>query len=145
MAGEVVIQDGVSGWVSVATGVSLSAATFAQVHATNTIAALMAAGEEDYPEFDVLISVTTGTPAENEALQVHLRPKADGTNENVAPSGSYQPHFLGSVILDNTAPTTYCYAFGLSNIDKLGTFYLKTASVLTVNMSIRMRSVNAAA
>ena len=145
MAGEVVIQDGASGWVSVATGLSLSAATLTQVHATNTIASMMAAVEEDYPTFDIKISVTTGTPAENEQMQVHLRPKADGTAESVAPSGSFQPHFLGSVTLDNSAPTANYYAFGLSNKDKFGTLYLKTATAITISVSIRMRSHNAAA
>lgn len=144
MAGELIIQDGASGWVSVATGLSLSAATFSQVHATNTIASLMAATEEDYPEFDIRVQVTTGTPAENDSFQVHLRPKADGTNEQVAPGGSYAPHQLGTVILDNAA-SSYYYGFGLANLDKNGTLYVKTPTAITVSIAIRMRSVNAAA
>lgn len=144
MAGEVVIKDGASGWVSVATGVALSANTPKQVHATNTIASLMAATEEDYPEFDILVQVTSGTPTENEAMVVSLRPKADGTNESPAPAGSHNPHYLATVILDNVVSSNY-YAFGLPNLDKLGTLYLTTATAITVSVSIRMRSQAAAA
>lgn len=143
MAGELIIQDGASGWQTVGSSLSLTAGTFVQASSTNTIAALMAANEEDYPEFDVRLQITAGTPTENNTVQVHLRPKADGTNEAPAPSGSFEPHYLGSVTLDNA--TGYYYLFGLRNLDKNGTIYLKSnesSTTLTATLSIRMRSDN---
>lgn len=147
MSGEVIIQTGVSGYVEVASGISLTADIWVQADATNTIAALMVATEEDYPEFEALLEVTSGTPTENNTVEINIRAKADGTNEEPAPSGDFAPHFLGKFTLDNTASSSY-YAFGLSNIDKLGTFYLKSneaSTTLTVTLSIRMKSLNAAA
>jgi len=140
MAGEVVIQDGASGWVSVGS-VSLTADVAGQVSAS-TIASLMVATEASYPQFDIQLNVTGGSPTENQRVQVHFRMKADGVNESPAPGGSFQPHFVGNVILDNALG--YYYEEGLRVKDKLGTLYLKTATAITVSVSIRMRSHNAA-
>jgi hypothetical protein len=143
MSGELIIQDGAAGFVSVATGLALSANVWAQVHATNTIAALFTAPEQNYPEFDMLVEVTTGTPAENDQLEVALRAKADASNESPAPSGDYGGNFLGTITLDNTASAPY-YGFRLTNDDKLGTLYVKCPTAVTISVSIRMRSVNSA-
>jgi hypothetical protein len=146
MAGELVNLNGAAGFVTVATGLSLTAGVQIQAHATNTIASLFTVPEEDYPTFDIQIQVTAGTPTENNFVEVSFRPKADGTNESPAPSGAYGPHYVGSVTLDNA--TGYYYSFKMSVEDKLGTLYLKSneaSTALTVSVAIRMSTATAAA
>ena len=134
MTDELIVKEGASGWVSAATGLSLSAATFAQVSASS-FATLLATTEEDYPEFEVRVQVTTGTPTENGVMAFHLR-MSDGTNQEPAPSGDYAPHFRGSVTLDNTA-STYYFSDPMSIRNKNATLYVKSDDALTVSISIR--------
>jgi hypothetical protein len=130
MTGEVIQQDGASAWIVVGSGISLTAGVQVQAHAAATIASLMAATEKDYPEFDARLQITAGTPTENNNVQIHLRPKADGTNAEPAPSGSFEPHYMGSFTLDNTV-SSYYYVFRLQNWDKNGSIYLKSNEATT--------------
>ena len=140
MAGELIRVDGVSGWVNMATGLSLCAATWAQVSASD-FATLLAAGEEDYPEFEMRVDVTTGTPVENEVLQVALR-MSNGANQSPAPSGDFAPNYVGGVVLDNQAGNYY--KDGLSILSKNATVYVKTATAITVSIYIKAKTFNAA-
>lgn len=143
MSGELVRHIGPSGWVSVGTGLSLTAGTLVQA-STSTIAALLAATEEDYPEFEARLQVTSGTPTKNNAVEVHLR-MGDGTNQEPAPSGSYAPHYIGSITLDNA--TGYYFQDGLPILDKNSQIYLKSneaSTTLTATLHIKAKSIGAA-
>ena len=144
MSGELIRVDGVSGWVQVGAGLSLTAGTFVQASGS-TIATLLAAVEEDYPEFEARLQITAGTPTENITVDVHLR-LGDGTNQQPAPSGSFAPHFVGSITLDNQ--TGYYFLDGLPVLNKDSEIYLKSnesATALTATLHIRAKSHNAAA
>ena len=144
MSGELVRVVGVSGFVEVGAGLSLTAGTFVQASAS-TIATLLAAVEQDYPEFEARLQITAGTPTENIKVDVHLR-MGDGTNQQPAPSGSFAPHFLGSIILDNQ--TGYYFLDGLPVLNKDSEIYLKSneaSTTLTATLHIRAKSHNAAA
>ena len=135
MADEVVNVEGTSGWVSLVTGLSLTADVFAQV-STSSFATLFAATEEDYPQLQVRFQVTTGTPTENAIAAFHLR-MSDGTNQEPAPSGDYAPHFIGMVTMDNTA-SAYYFSDPMPFSNKESTMYVKSDDTLTVSVSVRM-------
>ena len=144
MSGESVRVDGTSGWVSVGTGLSLTAGTFVQA-SSSTIATLLATTEEDYPEFEARLQITSGTPTENNTVEVHLR-MGDGTNQEPAPSGSFAPHYIGSITLDNA--TGYYFEDGLQILNKDSQIYLKSneaSTTLTATLHIKAKSHNTAA
>lgn len=144
MSGEIVRHIGASGWVQVATGLSLTAGTFIQA-SSSTFADLLAATEEDYPEFEARLQVTAGTPTENVTVDVHLR-MGDGTNQQPAPSGSFAPQLIGAITLDNQ--TGYYFEDGLQILNKHAEIYLKSneaSTALTVTLHIRAKSLNSAA
>ena len=134
-------KEGASGFQTVGSGLSLTAGSFVQASASNTVESLMAANEEDYPLFDARLQISSGTPTENVEVEIYVRGKADGTNEQPAPSGAYKQTYVGRFVLDNT--TGYYYAYDLRNIDKRGTFYLRSneaSTTLTATLSIRMKT-----
>lgn len=142
MAGELIKVS--SAWTSAASALSLTAGTYVQVNAS-TIETLLGATEEDYPEFDIAMNVTSGTPTEGVTVEVHLQ-MGDGTGYEAAPSSGYTPHLVGFIILDN-ATGRYVGA-GLPLLDKDSKIYLKSnesATTLTADISIRSKSFKAAA
>lgn len=134
MTDELIVKQGVTGWTSIVTGLALTANTFAQV-SSSSFETIFAAVEEDYPEFEVRVQVTTGTPTENAIMAFHLR-MSDGTNQEPAPSGDFAPHFRGSVTLDNTA-AAYYFSDPMSSRNNKATLYVKSDDALTVSISIR--------
>ena len=143
MAGEYIRKDGVSGWVTVATGLSLTAGNFIQA-STSDFVVLLAATEEDYPEFEARLDITSGTPTENNIVEVHLR-MSDGTNQEPAPSGNFAPHHIGSITLDNQIGNYF--EDGLSILSKKSTIYLKSnepATTLTATLLIKAKTGTAA-
>ena len=144
MSGEMIRVDGGSGWVQVGAGLSLTAGTFVQASAS-TIAALLAAAEEDYPEFEARLQITSGTPTENNTVEVHLR-HGDGVNQEPAPAGNFAPHRIGSITLDNQLG--YYFEDGLPILNKDSQIYLKSnesATTLTATLHIKAKSLNTAA
>ncbi len=129
-------------WVSAGTGIVLSADTWTEVSASDFVA-LLGAVESLYPEFEMKVDVTTGTPAENDLIEVNLR-MSDGTTAEPAPSGNFAPHFVGSVILDNASLVPY-YKDGLAILSEKATIYIKCATALTVSVSIRAKTIGPAA
>lgn len=144
MSGEIIRVIGTSGWVQVGAGLSLTAGTFVQASAS-TIATLLAAVEQDYPEFEARLQITAGTPTENNTVDIHLR-MGDGTNQQPAPSGSFAPHFVGAITLDNQ--TGYYFEDGLQILNNDSEIYLKSneaSTTLTATLHIRAKSLNSAA
>ena len=144
MSGELVRVDGVSGWVQVGAGLSLTAGTFVQASAS-TIGTLLAAVEEDYPEFEARLQITAGTPTENVSVGIYLR-MGDGTNQEPAPSGSFAPHNLGFIILDNQLG--YYFSADLAILSKDSEIYLKSnesSTALTATLHIKAKTLTTAA
>lgn len=139
MSGEYVRKDGASGWVEVVTGLSLTAGTFVQA-SSNSFASMLATTEKDYPEFEIKINITSGTPTENNTIEVHLR-MSDGTNTEPAPSGNFAPHNIGAVTLDNA--TGWYFEDGLPILNKNATIYLKSneaSTTLTASVYIKAKT-----
>lgn len=144
MAGEYIDKVGESGWMEVGAGLLLKVGEYKQASADNTISSLMAATEKAYPLFDAKLKITVGTSATNITVDLILRPQADG--ESPAPTSTYEPHNLGSFILDTQ--TGDYYLFERKVKDNTGTFYLKSQdpnNTLTATLSIRMKTGTAAA
>lgn len=144
MANEVINKIGVSGWVSVGAGLSLTAGTLVQASASD-FAALLAAVEEDYPQFEARLQITAGVPTENNTVDVHLR-LGDGTNQEPAPSGAFAQHYVGSIVLDNALGFYFSDAMALLN--KNATIYLKSneaVTTLTATLFIRAKTLGPAA
>lgn len=144
MAGELVRKDGASGWVLVGSGLSLTAGTLVQASAS-TLAALLATTEEDYPEFEARLQITSGTPTENVVVGVFLR-AGDGTNQQPAPAGAFSPHRVGEITLDNQ--TGYYFEDGLFIKNKNSTIYLKSnesSTTLTATLHIKAKTFTQAA
>ena len=114
--------------------------------ARTTIAAALTTGSEaDYPLLDFQLKVSSGTPTENGLIHVFRRSKADGTNEQEAPTTTYKPEPVATFIMANVAATTYYYAYGKDNADKNATYYMlnKDGSItLTIELLVRARSLN---
>ena len=139
MSGEMIRVDGTSGWVQVGAGITLSPGLYVQASAL-TIADLLAVLEEDYPEFEARLQITAGIPTENITVGVYLR-MGDGTNLQPAPGGSFAPHFLGSIILNNELG--YYFEDGLAIKNKSSQIYLKSnesVTALTATLHIKAKS-----
>jgi len=68
---------GASGWVSLGTAVAITSGTPAQIHASNTVASLMAANEEDYPFISFRVDVNSGQTTDGKPLRfLHAVPMA---------------------------------------------------------------------
>jgi hypothetical protein len=137
MTDELIVKEGASGWTSVGTSLALVADTWLQA-STSTFETLFAAVEEDYPEFECRIQVTTNTPTENNTIDVNLR-MGDGTNQEPAPNGEYAPHIVGNVTLDNQG-SQYYFSDAMTLRNNKATIYLRSneaSTTLTVSLFIR--------
>lgn len=144
MSGEYIRHIDPNSWVTVATGLSLTAGTFVQASSSD-FDTLLSATAKLYPEFEILINVTSGTPTENNTIEVHER-MGDGTNLEPAPSGDFAPHFVGSVTCDNQ--TGYYFEDGLAILSENAQIYLKSneaSTTLTVTVKIRAKTGTEAA
>lgn len=110
-------------FATVQAAASTGAGAFSAGSRTTIAAALTTGNEADYAKLDFLLTVSAGTPTENALVHVYRRPKADGSNEAPAPSGSYKHERVGSFVLDNTS-SSYFYLFGVTNEDKNATYYV---------------------
>ena len=139
MTGEVVRIVGASGWVQVATGISLTAGNYVQASA-NTFADLLAADEEDFPEFEARLQITAGIPTENNTVEIHQR-MGDGVNQEPAPIGNFSPHLVGRITLDSQAG--FYYEDGISILSNDAQVYLKSneaSTTLTATLHVRAKT-----
>ena len=99
-----------------------------------------AIGAEDlYALLDFKIIITSGTPTAGNTIDIYRRP-SDGTNNSPIPVvADYLANYVGSVTLDNTAPTSYHYLYGVSNPDDNDTYYMVNNSGATLTFELQGR------
>lgn len=126
-------------WYTVVTGLALGAGQFTQLSVSDIDTIIADATERQYSEFEVSVEVTAGTPTEGESLDVHVRMAGEP-----APSSGYEPHFMGSVILDDQSGTYR--KDGIFKEAGDATLYLMNnhAASLTVTVQIRPKDFGAA-
>lgn len=109
------------------------------------IGTALAATVEDYPLLDLKLAVTVGTPTENETVDVYRIPD-DGTNAAPATSTTYLQQYVGSFVLDDSAPSQYYYIYGIANVDQNDEYVMinNGGATLTIALSARGRTVNTA-
>lgn len=96
----------------------------------------------DYPDADFVLAVGYGTaPTEGTTIDLLLRPLAvQSTNDTVAPQASYQPHRIGSFVVDNVTGTQYlfCSAYDLPKSGEFFLFNNNTGQTTSANAALYM-------
>ncbi len=128
---------GASGWVVVGSNIALTAGTPVQISDINTIASMLAAGEEDFPFFEVQLEVVSGGATANSKCKIFLR-QAEGANQQPVPSSVYRQSFIGAITLSGVA-SGFFFRRQCENIDKNGTIYLESSDdAITITLSVRV-------
>ena len=96
----------------------------------------------DYPDADFVLVVTFGTaPTEGSTIDLLVRPMdVQGTNDTVAPQATYQPHRIGTFVVDNVTAAQYLFCSGF-DLPKTGELYLynnATGQSTSANASLYM-------
>ena len=96
----------------------------------------------DYPDADFVRVVTFGTaPTEGSTIDLLVRPMdVQGTNDTVAPQATYQPHRIGTFVVDNVTAVQYLFCSGF-DLPKTGELYLynnATGQSTSANASLYM-------
>ena len=107
-----------------------------------TITAALTGTEDDYPLLDFKVAISSGTPVENDTVDIYRRSKAD-TDESPAPTTTYLEEYVCSVVLDNTAASEFYY-YDNRNSDKNATYYMLNngGATLTIALKARGRTYN---
>ena len=104
-----------------------------------TAPAAAISGEDLYTLLDFKIIITSGTPIAGNTIDIYRRP-SDGTNNSPIPVvADYLANFVGSVKLDNTAPASYYYMYGVANPDDNDTYYMVNNSGVTLTFELQGR------
>lgn len=115
--------------------------------ATNTLSAsagsYSATDTLDYPDADFVLAVSYATaPTEGTTIDLLVRPLAvQSTNDTVAPQTTYQPHRIGSFVVDNITGTQYlfCSAYDLPQSGELYLYNNNTGQMTSTNAALYMR------
>jgi len=145
MAGETIGARG--SFTEIIASAAVADAAFS-AESTAISAALTTSPDSDMPLLDFQAIVTSGTPAATGVMHLYRRAKADGTNKANVPSTTYKQTYVGTFVMDATAPTTYYYIFGVDNCDPDATYYVENAdgvSSLTFSVKVRGRTYTGAA
>ena len=96
----------------------------------------------DFPDADFVLSVTFGTaPTEGTTIDLLVRPmNVHSTDDTVAPQATYQPHRIGTFVVDNVTAAQYLFCSGF-DLPKTGELYLynnATGQSTSANASLYM-------
>lgn len=96
----------------------------------------------DYPDADFVLVVTFATaPTEGATIDLLVRPMdVQGTNDTAAPQATYQPHRIGTFVVDNVTAAQYLFCSGY-DLPKSGELYLynnATGQSTSANASLYM-------
>ncbi len=96
----------------------------------------------DYPDADFVLVVTFGTaPTEGATIDLLVRPMdVQGTSDTVAPQATYQPHRVGSFVVDNvtTAQVLFCSGYDLPKAGELYLYNNATNQATAADASLYM-------
>ncbi len=127
---------GASGWVSLGTAVAITSGTPAQIHASNTVASLMAANEEDYPFISFRVDVNSGQTTDGNTIEIFAR-CTDGTTQAPAPDSTFRETLVAVIPTDGT--NSFFYEMQALNVDKNALFYIDSSNdSINVDVAIRM-------
>lgn len=96
----------------------------------------------DYPDADFVLVVTFATaPTEGSTIDLLVRPMdVQGANDTVTPQATYQPHRIGTFVVDNVTAAQYLFCSGF-DLPKAGELYLynnATGQSTSANASLYM-------
>lgn len=127
---------GASGYQQLATAVStVTAGLPVLLHATNTVAALMAANEEDYPFIEFRVQVNSGNSGSN-TISIYAR-CTDGVDTAPAPDSTFKETLVAVIPTDGS--NSFFYEKQALNIDKNATFYIESSDAATINVDVGIR------
>lgn len=128
---------GVSGYQTLATGVStVTAGLPVQLHATNTVASLMAANEEDYPFIEFRVDVNSGQSLDGNTISIYAR-CTDGTTAAPAPDSTFKETLVAVIPTDGS--NSFFYEKQALNVDKNATFYIESSDDAAINVDVSIR------
>ena len=129
-----------SAYVEIEAGASLATATLSGE--SDSVATALDATEELYPIIDFKVTLSAGTPVVGSIINIYRRP-SDGANASPAPVyADFLNNYIGSIVIDNAAATTYYYLYSVDNPDENDTFYFThdNGSNLTLALAVRGRT-----
>lgn len=142
MANETLLTKG--SYVEIESGASLATATLSGE--SDSVATALSATEELYPLLDFKVTLSAGTPVVGSTIDIYRRP-SDGTNASPAPvAADFLTNYVGTIVIDNAAATTYFYLYGVANHDEEDTFYFihNNGSNLTLALDVRGKTYGTA-
>lgn len=96
----------------------------------------------DYPDADFVLVVAFGTaPTEGTTIDLLVRPMdVQSTNDTIAPQATYQPHRIGTFVVDNVTSAQYvfCSAFDLPKAGELYLYNNGSGQTTSANASLYM-------
>lgn len=122
--------------------VSTSIAAIANNAISAAVGTYSATDTLDYPDADFVLVVTFATaPTEGSTIDLLVRPMdVQGTNDTEAPQATYQPHRIGTFVVDNVTAAQYLFCSGF-DLPKAGELYLynnTTGQSTSANASLYM-------
>jgi len=128
---------GVSGFQTLATGVAtVTAGLPVQLHATNTVASLMAANEEDYPFIEFRVDVNSGNSTDGNTISIYAR-TTDGTNAAPAPDSTFKQTLVAVIPTDGS--NSFFYEKQALNVDKNATYYIESSTDAAINVDVAIQ------
>lgn len=122
--------------------VSTSIAAIANNAISAAVGTYSATDTLDYPDADFVLAVAFGTaPTEGTTIDLLVRPMdVQSTNDTIAPQATYQPHRIGTFVVDNVTAAQYLFCSGF-DLPKDGELYLynnATGQSTSANASLYM-------
>lgn len=122
--------------------VSTSIAAIANNAISAAVGTYSATDTLDYPDADFVLVVTFATaPTEGSTIDLLVRPMdVQGANGTVTPEATYQPHRIGTFVVDNVTAAQYLFCSGF-DLPKAGELYLynnATGQSTSANASLYM-------